>query len=475
MIAVSLPAWAQWLDVPLAPDRLPVRHRVLVGGRGGGKSWTIAHKLVERAIRNPERILCTREYQNSIRDSSKRLIEDVIDRMQLGASGSGFFTVTDKEIRGQNGSRFVFMGLNGKDSAIKSLEGFTLVWVEEAAAVAQASIDALIPTIRRERSEIWWSYNPRYRHDPVDMLFRGGTIRPPGSIVQAVKWSDNPWFPEVLHREMEFDRLRDPEKHMHVWEGHYVERSEARVFHRWKVHAFEAPDDALYRLGADWGFSQDPTVLVRCFIGHWAGEPYNSEVVADQKGDHLFVDDEAYKVGCSIDETPALFAGFDQQRPERWPNGFLHPGITGATRFQITADSARPETIDHMRKRGFNIRPAIKGPGSVEDGIAFLKTYDIVVHPRCRHLIDELVLYSWATDRHTGEILNKLSDKNNHVIDALRYALEGARKATTSNFTFMSAGRSIMADIPGYLPDRWNSEHPSLRGSHRSLLGDLIR
>jgi phage terminase large subunit len=190
---------------------------------------------------------------------------------------------------------------------------------------------------------------------------------------------------------------------------------------------------------------------VRCFIGSWAGEPYASDVVADQQGKYLFVDGEAYKVGCAIDETPALFAGFDTQRPPRWANPFLDVGIDGAMTHQITADSARPETIDYMAKRGFIIQSAIKGPGSVEEGINFLKSYDIVVHPRCRRLSDEMVLYSWQTDRLTGDILPKLADRDNHVIDALRYALEGARKAIGGTFEYQSAGRREMADLDDYM------------------------
>ena len=171
---VNLPEWSVWLDVPLAPDGKAVRHRVLWGGRGGAKSWTIADKLIERAIRRPERILCTREYQNSIRDSSKKLIEDTINRLGFGLSGNGFFVSTEREIRGRNGSVFTFMGLNGKDASIKSLEGYTLAWVEEAATLSQSSIDALVPTIRQERSEIWWSYNPRFATDPIDQMNRAG-------------------------------------------------------------------------------------------------------------------------------------------------------------------------------------------------------------------------------------------------------------------------------------------------------------
>lgn len=449
---VDVPHWAEWLDVPLTLNLEPVRHRVLFGGRGGAKSWTIVMKLVLRARLKTLRILCAREFQNSIRDSSKKLIEDTIDRMGFGASGDGFFTITETEIRGRNGSVFSFVGLHGKDAAIKSLEGYDIARVEEAATVSQTSIDTLIPTIRRERSEIWWSYNSRYPTDPVDKIFRGSEP-PPGSIVVEVGWKDNPWFPDVLRRDMEYDRSRDPEKYANIWLGEYVERSDAQVFRNWTAKPFDTPQAARFFMGADWGFSKDPTVLVRCFIGRWAGIPGQSEVIADPKGNCLFVDHEAYRVGCEIDNTPALFAGDDRRHPPRWTNPRKFSGVPAAIGTSITADSARPETIDYMQRKGFNIVAATKGPGSIEESINFLKNYDIVVHPRCRHLIDELIHYSWAVDRQTGEILAKLADKNNHVIDALRYALEGVRKGGSGELVIRTAGRRAIFDVSALGPD----------------------
>ena len=440
MTMLHVPEWAVWLDVPVNERHEPVRHRVLVGGRGGAKSWTIAQKLVERARRSPRRILCVREHQNSLGDSSKTVLQDSIERMGMGSSGDGFFNFTEREIRGKNGSLFTFVGLFGKEQSIKSYEAYDICWVEEASSISQASINTLVPTIRRPGSEIWWSYNPLFATDPVDLMFRGGEP-PPGSIIAEVSWRDNFWFPEVLRRDMDYDRSRDTEKYLHIWEGHYVQRSEAQVFRRWEQLPFEAPADAVFRFGADWGFSNDPTVLVRCFLGRWAGQAGNSPVVADPKGNCLFVDFEAYQVGCAIEDTPSLFDGSDQHRPARWNNPYLHPGIAGASRNRITADSARPETIDYMKAKGFDIQAAIKGSGSVEDGIEFLKNYDIVVHPRCKHLIDEMILYSWAVDRKTGAILPKPADAHNHVIDALRYALEGLRRAGSGEMLIRSAGR----------------------------------
>jgi phage terminase large subunit len=195
---------------------------------------------------------------------------------------------------------------------------------------------------------------------------------------------------------MEYDKRRDPDKYAHVWLGGYNTHSEARVFKNWVVEEFERPPGTIHRLGADWGFSIDPSVLVRC----------------DMEGNRLYVDYEAYMIGCEIVNLPDLF-----------------DGVPEARKWFITADSARPETISYMQKHGYpKMNYAHKGAGSVEEGIAFLQGFDIIVHPRCKHLIDELSTYRYKTDPLTQAVLPLLEDKNNHVIDALRYACEGVRK-----------------------------------------------
>ena len=216
------------------------------------------------------------------------------------------------------------------------------------------------------------------------------------SIIIEANYNDNPWLPDVLRKEMEYDRSRDIDKYRHVWLGYYNLNSESRVFKNWRVEEFETPKDAFFKFGADWGFAVDPTVLIRCYL----------------EGRTLFVDHEAYQVGCEIIDTPELFLTIPES--EKWP---------------IVADSARPETVSHLRKHGFpKIQPAIKGKGSLEDGVEFLKSFDIVVHPRCQHTIDELTNYSYKVDPDTEQVTSVLEDKHNHVIDALRYACEGARR-----------------------------------------------
>lgn len=401
-----------------APVFQPYRYKALFGGRGSAKSHTVAAALAITAASRPKLILGAREIQKSISDSVKTLIEQKI--FEIGAADS--FRSVKTEIRGNNGSRFIFAGLRTNPDTIKSTEGIDIAWMEEASRVSQRSLEILEPTIRRPGSEIWATWNPEHPTDPIDALFRGKAGPPPGSWVQQVSWRDNPFFPEVLRTKMEWDLQRDPERYAHIWDGAYRRNSEARVFKNWRIEEFETPADARFYHGADWGFSVDPSVLVRCFV----------------VGRTLYVDQEAYRVGCEIDFLPALFAGTDQARTPRWVNPKGYPGIATALKWPIRADSSRPDTIAYMRRRGFTIVGAAKGPGSVEDGVEFLQSFDIVVHPRCPNVIDELIYYSWKVDEQTGEVLPQLADKKNHTIDSLRYAVEELRR-----------GRSKLPPPPG--------------------------
>ncbi len=376
-------------------NRQPLRYLAIFGGRGSGKSHAVAELIITLCTLRKVDVVCLREVQKSLNMSVKRLLESKIEKLGVGH----LFEVQDKVIKCPHGGIIVFQGMqNHTAESVKSLEGFDLAWFEEAQACSQVSLELLRPTIRKPGSVIIFTWNPSKETDPVDVFFRNapGSL-PVGTVLIEVNWADNPWFPEVLRLEKDYDQRRDPDAYAHVWLGQYVKNSEARVFKNWTVEEFEAPGDVTHRLGADWGFASDPTVLVRC---HTIGRK-------------LYVDYEAYRVGCEIVDTPALFLGVPEA--EKWP---------------CIADSARPETISHMQRHGFpKIVPAIKGPKSVEEGVEWLKSFDIIVHPRCKHTIDELMLYSFKTDKITGEILPILEDKHNHVIDALRYACEGVRRA----------------------------------------------
>lgn len=376
-----------------APLLQPARYKGAWGGRGSAKSHFFAGLMVEENIADKLDNVCLREVQKSLEFSVKKLIEEKIGSMNAG----DYFEVQDKRILTRKGGVIIFEGLqNHTAESIKSLEGFKRAWVEEAQSLSQRSLDLLRPTIRAEGSEIWASWNPLHKTDPIDQLLRGETL-PPGAAVVKVNYTDNPWFPSVLRDEMEFDRGRDPSKYAHIWLGEYQGNSESRVFKKWRIEEFEPGPDWVRRQGADWGFAVDPSVLISCYL----------------VGRTLYVDYEAYMVGCEIVDLPELF--------DRIPD---------SRKWFTTADSARPETVSHMRKHwSEKINSAIKGAKSLEEGVEWLQSFDIVVHPRCQHLIDELSLYSYKVDEKTQVVLPILQDKDNHVIDALRYACEGVRRA----------------------------------------------
>jgi phage terminase large subunit len=374
------------------PALQPARYKGIHGGRGSGKSHFFGDLWLEENVQSKYDFVCLRETLKSLEFSVKKLLEGKITQYNAGA----YFEVQDRRILSKHGGVTIFEGMqNHTADSIKSLEGFDRAWFEEAQNASDKSLTLLRPTIRKEGSQLWFSWNPNKETDPIDLLLR--VEKPKSAIVIEANYMDNPLFPDVLREEMEYDKRRDPDKYHHVWLGGYQMNSEARVFRNWKIEEFERPEGTVFRLGADWGFSVDPSVLIRASID----------------GNRLYIDYEAYSVGCEIVNLPELFMGVPEA--EKWP---------------ITADSARPETISHMQKNGFpRIRAAIKGPKSLEEGVEFLKSFDIIVHPRCTHTIDELTLYSYKTDDLTGTVLPILADKDNHMIDALRYACEGARRA----------------------------------------------
>lgn len=376
------------------------RYLGIYGGRGSGKSHFVAERIIEAHILGKRDTVCLRETQKSLQHSSKKLLEYKITQLGVGA----YFEVQANRILSRHGGVIIFEGLQSHTAeSIKSLEGFDEAWVEEAQSLSQRSLDILRPTIRKEKSTIIFTWNPRNKDDPVDSLLRGDHI-PVDSVVLEANHIDNPFFPEVLQSEMEYDRSRDPDKYAHVWLGHYLRNSSARVFKNWKIEECEPLPGTIFRMGADFGFSIDPSVIVRCWV----------------EGNNLYIDHEAYQIGCEIIHLSTLFMSVPDA--EKWP---------------LVADSSRPETISHLRKHGFpKIQAAVKGSRSVEEGVEFLKSYNIIVHPRCQHVIDELTLYSYESDPLTGMITPILADKSNHCIDALRYACEGVRRANTKARVF---------------------------------------
>jgi phage terminase large subunit len=189
------------------------RYRVLYGGRGGSKSWNVARALLLKGCENTIRVLCAREFQTSIKDSVHKLLCDQIFNLGIEAH----YEITDRTIRGINGTEFIFVGIKNNTNNVKSIEGIDICWVEEAQSVSPNSWNVLVPTIRKADSEIWISFNPEL---PTDETWKRFVLNPPeNSVIQKINWSDNPWFPEVLDLERRTLQSRDIEAYNNVWEG----------------------------------------------------------------------------------------------------------------------------------------------------------------------------------------------------------------------------------------------------------------
>ncbi|MBN9359817.1 MAG: PBSX family phage terminase large subunit [Herbaspirillum huttiense] len=391
----------------------PKRYKVFHGGRGGAKSWEIARALILIASSRKVRVLCAREVQNTIKDSVLKLLRDQIDKLGLAP----WFHITDTSIRSSVGSEFIFKGLRTDPNGVKSTEGIDICWVEEAQTVSADSWDVLTPTIRQEGSEIWISLNPGEEDDPTYQRFVANP--PDNSVVVEVNYYDNPWFPDVLRQEMEYCKRVDYDAYEHIWLGRPKKISAAVIFAgKYRVDAFS---DDLWRqadrlfFGADFGFAQDPSTLIRSFV----------------LGNKLYIEYEAYGIGVELDEMWKLYSGKEGATAEQlatWKPGddAKFPGIPAARDWPIKADNSRPETISFLKRQGFNIQAAAKWQGSVEDGISHLRGFEeIVIHERCKHMAAEARLYSYKVDKTTKEILPVIVDKHNHCWDGVRYGLDG--------------------------------------------------
>jgi len=369
-----------------------VQYRAMHGGRGSGKSFGAAKMAAIWGMIEPLRILCTREFQASIKESFHAELKAAI------ASEPWLevhYDVGVDYLRGANGTEFIFRGLRHNVGSIKSLAKIDLTICEEAEDIPEPSWLALEATVfRQPKAELWAIWNPRLDGSPVDKRFRKSP--PENAAVVELNWQDNPFFPAGLNtlRDREQARL-DPATYAHVWEGAYLENSDAQIFAgKTAVEPFEPKDNwqGPY-FGGDFGFSQDPTAAVEIWIA----------------GDELFIRREAFKTGLELDDTAAFVTG-------------------KIPRFELEVsrwDNARPESISHLKRHGIPRAQSVdKWKGSVEDGIAYLRSFRrIVIHPSCTNMQREARLYSYKKDRNTDDITTTIVDAHNHGWDAVRYAV----------------------------------------------------
>ncbi|HHR5887136.1 TPA: PBSX family phage terminase large subunit [Providencia alcalifaciens] len=390
--------------IEIPPKLIPAfegnyRYRCSHGGRGSAKTRTFALMTAIRgymAAMNGQSgvILCAREYMNSLEESS---MEEVKQAIRSVPWLNDFYELGEKYIRTKCRSvSYVFAGLRHNLDSIKSKARILIAWVDEAESVSEIAWTKLAPTVREAGSEIWVTWNPERDGSATDKRFRKNP--PDNAVVVEMNYDDNPWFPSVLEDERLNDQARlDTATYAWIWEGAYLENSDKQVLaNKYVVQSF--PDDLWQQadrllFGADFGFAKDPNTLLRQFI----------------LNDCLYIEYEAYGVGVELDHMPEFY----DKIPE-------------ARKWSIKADSARPETISYLKRQGFNISAAKKWQGSVEDGITHLRGFkQIIIHPRCKETAKEARLYSYKTDRITGEVLPVILDANNHCWDAVRYGLDG--------------------------------------------------
>jgi len=380
------------------------------GGRGSAKTRTFATMLCFKALEFAGKgvtgvILCCREFMVSLDDSSMQELKDAIANDPVLSAN---FDVGEKYIRTRcRRIRFIFRGMNRNLNSIKSTSKILICWVDEAEGVSEKAWSKLVPTLRTEgvgfSSQLWITWNPESEDAPIEQRFLK-TSDPKIKIIE-INWRDNPWFPEILNRERIRHLENDPATYYHVWEGEHLTLSDSQILGgKWEIRDFE-PDYTFgqFFLGADFGFSQDPSTLIKCWI----------------KDECLWISEEAYRQGVELND-------FDR----------FYSEISGSKSGCIYADNSRPETISHIRRMGYNIKSCDKWAGSVQDGIAHLRgAYRMIyIHPRCKETAKECRNYQYKIDQRTGRITTDIVDKHNHTIDALRYALNDKIKKRSFSF-----------------------------------------
>lgn len=386
----------------------PKRYKVLYGGRGGAKSWGIARALLIQGVQQPLRILCSREVQKSIQDSVYQLLIDQIEALCL----KSFYTATTTEIRGLNGTKFIFAGLAHNIDSIKSKEAIDRCWVEEAQLVPNSTWDKLIPTIRKDGSEIWLSFNPELETDATYQRF---VVNPPtDSIVIKIGWQDNPWFPAVLNQERLDLEARDTDAYLNVWEGHCRQTLEGAVY---AAELRQATQD-----------------------GRIAKVPYDSLKPVDVFCDLGWADSTSLWFAQRIGFEYRLIEAYqNQQKP--WDHYLRHIQSRGYVIGTIwLPHDARAKSLAtgrtiHEITMASGLRTEIAPNLSVEDGINALRTlfkdcwFDSV---KCADGLQAVRHYRYDIDPDTRQWSRKpLHDENSHYADALRYFAVAMRDGRT--------------------------------------------
>lgn len=380
----------------------PHRYKVAYGGRGSGKSWGAAISLLAQGAQKPLRILCAREFQNSISDSVHALLADQIKKLGL----EGFYEVQNTAIYGKNGTEFLFAGLKHNVTKIKSFEGVDVCWVEEAQTTSKSSWDVLIPTIRKNGSEIWITFNPEL---DTDETYKRFVVNPPSNAkVVKVNWSDNPWFPDVLREEMEDLKARDIDAYLNVWEGNTRQVLDGAVYANELRKAQEESriKDVII----------DKSIPVSTFWDLGWSDMTSIWFVQVIPGGEVRVIDFYQDCQKPIDFYTALLQTKGYTYRDHWlPHDAEHKNMTGRSVKEIVENMGLP----------VRITPKL----SIADGInaaRMLMNRCYFDQTKCAEGLQALRHYRYDVDPDTKMFSTKpLHDQHSHAADAFRYVAVG--------------------------------------------------
>lgn len=389
------------IEIPnkLRPLFREKRYKVLHGGRGSGKSWGVARILLLLAAQKPMRILCTREVQKSIKDSVHRLLTDQIQSMGLGP----FYEVLETEIRGRNGSLFLFAGLAQHTvESIKSFEGCDVCWCEEAQTITKRSWDVLTPTIRKAGSEIWVTFNPDMETDETYQRFVASPRD--DAFVAQINWRDNPWFGSELEAERQDTLRRDPENYDNIWEGVPKRVSEGAIYRHEIDRLYlenrvrPVPYDPLLKVHTVWDLGWNDAMT----IGFW--QRSGAEVRCID-----YIEDSHHTLDWYVAQI--------EKRPFRWGTDFIpHDG-----RARNTQTGKSTEEALQAMGRNVTVLPAL----DMEEGIKAARMMFPRVYfdsEKTGRLLECLKRYRRAINKQTSEPGGPLHDEFSHGADMFRYA-----------------------------------------------------
>lgn len=366
------------------------RFEVYYGGAGSGKSFFITQKILIKALASKRKVLIMRKVGATLKDSVWQLVLDTLVEWKLYSSckvNKSTFTI---ELF--NGSMLLFKGMDDSEK-IKSITGITDIWVEEATEFTEEDIEQLNLRLRAEADnlQMMFSFNPVSKANWVyRRWFAKGVTITDDTVVHQSTYKDNSFLPDDYIATIEKMAKTNPTYYRIYALGEFASLDKL-VFNNWRVGTVDDTADWNLLCGLDFGYTNDPTAFIVSFV----------------KDDTLYVAKEFVRTGLLNNQIATAITDL----------GFAKSTIIG--------DSAEVKSIEELKRDGlYRIYPAVKGQGSILQGIQKLQQYDIIVDPRCEHMITELQNYAWEKDRQSGEYINKPIDEFNHCIDALRYSLQ---------------------------------------------------